>query len=149
MAAHGYAIQLEKAAQSILDNTNVRSFAENWNLGRELLNEAPVRAFYARTEGSYANLAILTDKLVIDIEENEDDESPGGVGIAVIRSIGTVYFRSGPIITIPGSETSQLTVVTMMTGAAEANPYWVAKTGKEREDLTRFGKALLNAVVAS
>ena len=149
MPTHDYVEQLETVVESILVENDMEMFAVYWKLGKELIEGLPVRAFYTRTEGSHANLAILTDKLVVDIEKNDDDQNPGGIGIGVIKSIATVYFRAGPVQTIPNSETSQLTVFTLMIGAAEAGPYWIAKTDSERENLTRFGKALLNAVNAS
>ena len=149
MPDHDDTSKLETVVETILAEKELETFAEFWSLGKELIEGIPVRAYYSRTEGSYVNLAILTDNLIIDIEKNENDANPGGIGIGVIKSIATVYFRAGPIQTIPDSETSQLTVITLMIGTIDPGPYWIAKTDSEREDLTRFGKALLNAVNAS
>ena len=148
MPDHDDTTRLETAVGTILAKKGLETFAEYWNLCKELVKGVPVRAYYARTEGSYVNLAILTDNLIIDIEKNENDANPGGIGIGVIKSIATVYFRAGPIQTIPDSETSQLTVVALMIGTIDPGPYWVAKTDSEREDLIRFGKALLSAINA-
>ena len=94
-------------------------------------------------------MAILTDHLIVDIENGESGATLDGVGVALIKSISAVYFRAGPIQTIPDSEAAQLTVVALRTGNVNPGPYWFAKNDSEREDLIHFGKALLNAVNAS
>ena len=149
MSDHDDTSKLETVVNTILAKKELETFAEYWNLGKELIKGVPVRAYYTRIEGSYVNLAILTDNLIIDIEKNENDVNLSGIGIGVIKSISAVYFRVGPIQTIPDSEKSQLTVVTLRIGAIDPGPYWVAKTDSERENLIRFGKALVNAVNAS
>ena len=146
MPDHDNSSKLETMVNAILVKDELESFTGYWNLAKELMQEVPVRAYYTRTEGSYVNLAILTDNLIFDIENNGIAATLDGVGVALIRSISTVFFRAGPIQTIPDSSTALLTVVALRIGSDGAGPYWVAKTDSEREDLMCFGKALLSAV---
>ncbi len=141
--------QLETIVERILEENDLEAFAEYWGLGRELMDGLPVRAFYVCAEGSYVNLAVLTDKLIIDIVTDEDDETLGDLTVIVMTSIAEVHFHAGPVRTIPDSHEAQLTLVLSTVGATDAGPYWIAETDAERKHLTRFGKALLNAVPAS
>lgn len=149
MADHDDGSKLETAVDAILAKKELETFAEYWNLAKELIKGVPVRACYARTDGSYVNVAILTDNLVFDIENSTSGATLDGVAVAPINSISTVYFHAGSVQTIPDSEAAQLTVVALRSGAADPGPYWLAKTDSEREDLIHFGRALLNAVNAS
>ena len=139
--------KLQMAVDSILANEEVGAFAEYWKLGKELMDGARVRAYYIRREGGYVNLAILTDNVIFDIENNANG-AIDGVGAELLRSISAVYFHTGSLRTIPNSEKAQLTVVALRIGAGAPGLYWFAKTDSEREDLLRFGRALLNAVSA-
>ena len=149
MADRDDTAKLFKAVERILEEGDLEVFAECWNLGRELLEGLPVRAFYACSEDSYANLVILTDGLIIDIEAEEDDDSPTDLAVISLKPVAEIHFHEGPVHTIPDSEDAQLTLVLLMVGATDAGPYWTAGTNAEREHLVRFGKALLNAVNGS
>lgn len=149
MPDHDDTKKLENMVERILQENDLEAFAEYWDLGRELMEGLPVRAFYACSEGSYANLAILTDGLIIDIETEEDDDSPDDLTVISLKSIAEVHFHEGPVHTIPDSEEAQLTLVLSMIGATDIGPYWIAETNAEREHLVRFGKALVKAVNAS
>lgn len=140
--------KLETAVNAILAKKELVTFAEYWNLAKELIDGVPVRAYYVRTDVNYVNLAILTDFFVLDLE-NKNDANPTDIGISLIKSLASVYFRPGPVETIPDSEKSQLTVISVRIGSADVGNYWIAKTGSEREDLIRFGRALLTAVNTS
>ena len=100
-----------------------------------------MRAFYACSEDSYANLVMFTDGLIIDIETEEDDDSPGNLTVISLKAVAEIHFHEGPVHTIPDSEDAQLTLVLSMVGATDAGPYWIAETNAEREHLVRFGKA--------
>ena len=141
--------KLLKAVERILEEDDLEGFAECWSLGRELLEGLPVRAFYACNEDSYANLAILADGLIVDIETEEDDDSPVNLTVISLKAVAEIHFHEGPVHTIPDSEDAQLTLVLSMVGATDAGPYWIAETNAEREHLVRFGKALLKTVNAS
>lgn len=149
MADRDDTAKLLKATERILEKNDLEAFAECWALARELMDGLPVLAFYARPEDSYANLAILADGLIIDIETEEDDDSPDDLTVISVKAVAEVHFHTGPVHTIPDSEEAQLTLVLSMVGATDLGPYWIAETDAEREHLVRFGKALLNAVNAS
>ena len=149
MADRDDTAKLLKAVERILAENELEAFEDCWKLGGELIEGMLVRAFYACSEDSYANLAVLTDGLIVDIESEEDDDSPGHVTVISVKSIAEVHFHEGPVHTIPDSEEAQLTVVLSMVGATDAGPYWTAETNAEREHLLRFAKALLSTVNAS
>lgn len=140
--------KVKSLVKRILEENHLETFAEYWDLCRELVEGLPVRAFYVYIDGSYANLAILTDKMIVDIVADEDDETLDDLAVIAMKSIAEVHFRTGAMETLPDSEEAQLVLVLSMVGATDTGPYWVAETDAEREHLTRFGKALMNAVNA-
>lgn len=146
MPSHDDTGKMKTTVERILAENELETFAEYWDLGKELIEGLPVWAFYVFTEGSYANLAVITDKLIVDIVTDEDDETLSDLTVIVMQSIAEVHFRTGPVGTIPDSDESQLTLVLSMVGATDTGPYWTAETDAERKHLTRFGKALMNAV---
>ena len=138
--------RMKSVVGKIIAENELEAFAEYWDLAEELLEGLPVRAFYVVDDDGYANLVILTDQSIIDIEADDDDENLGYITVTAIKSIGKVHFRAGPIQTIPNSEKAQLTIVLSMIGATDTGPYWIAETDAEYEHLTRFGKALMLAI---
>ena len=141
--------QLKTAVDRLLKQNELPAFAEHWDLARELTEGFSVQAFYLHTEDSYANLAVVTDKLIVDIATDEDDDAVDDLSVVAVRAVAEAHFHAGPVQTIPDSEGAQLTLVLSMVGATDAGPYWIAETDVEREHLVRFGKALLNAINAS
>ncbi len=146
MADHDYTNQMNSVVGEIIAENEVEGFEEYWNLVKELIAGLSVRAFYARTKDKYANLAVLTDQSIIDIEADDDDADPGYITVTLIKAIREVDFRTGPVRTLPNSSESQLTMVLSMIGATDTGSYWIAVTDEEREHLTRLGKALLKAI---
>ena len=146
MPSHDDTGKMKTTVERILAENELETFAEYWDLGKELIEGLPVWAFYVFTEGGYANLAVITDKLIVDIVTDEDDETLSDLTVIVMQSIAEVHFRTGPVGTIPDSDESQLTLVLSMVGATDTGPYWTAETDAERKHLTRFGKVLMNAV---
>ena len=55
MPAHDVAKHLETMVRRILEEDDLEAFAEYWDLGRELLEGLPVRAFYVYAGGGYVN----------------------------------------------------------------------------------------------
>ena len=97
-----------------------------------------MRAFYACSEDSYVNLAILTDGLIIDIETEEDNDSPGDLTVISVKAVAEIQFHEGPVHTIPDSEDALLTLVLSMVGATGVGPYWIAgSSGWERSGKPR------------
>ena len=146
MPANDYTSRLKALVGNIIAENELVAFQEYWNLGQELIAGLPVRAFYAINDDGYANLAILTDKAIIDIEADDEDETAGDITVITIKAVAEVYFRAGPVQTIPNSEESRLTLVLSMIGATDTGRYWIAETDAECQHLTRFGKALTNAI---
>ena len=148
MPPQDFSEHLETAVASILKGNRQQAFAEYWNIGKELIKGLPIQSFYLRAEGSFVNLVILTGRLIIDIEtnENESEENSGILSVTVIKSAAKIHFRAGPVQTIPKSEKSQLTLILSTIGGIDVGSYWIAETDAEREHLTRFGQSLMNAI---
>lgn len=138
--------QMEALAQKIIEDHDVKSFSEYWDLGKELVGECRVRAFYVRATERYANLAVLTDRAIVDIEADENDADPGSVTVTNIAAIREIDFTRGAVITIPNSARSQLTMVLTMSGSTSTGSYWIAETDEERIRLTGFGSAVMQAI---
>lgn len=146
MPSHDYTELMETVVKRAIEENGLEAFEKYWDLSRELTKGLPVRAFYVVTDEDYGNLAILTDRSIIDIEADDDDDSIGYISVTAIESIAKVHFRAGPVQTIPNSEDAQLTMVLSMMGATGTGPYWIAETDAELEHLTRFGAALMRAI---
>ena len=137
--------QLQIAVASILEEDSRVTFAEYWNIGKELIEGLPIHSFYTRTGSGYVNLVVLAGKLVVDIETDEKDENPGILSVTAIESVARILFHAGPVQTIPESEKS-LTLILSIVGGTDVGAYWVAETDEERQSLTRFGQSLMVAI---
>ena len=146
MPAQDFYKQLETVVANILEGNDRLAFAEYWNIGKELIEGLPVQSFYARAEGSFVNLVILTGRLIVDIETNENEENSGILSVTVVKSTAKLHFRAGPMQTIPKSEKSQLTLILSIAGGTDVGSYWIAETDAERKHLTHFGQSLMNAI---
>ena len=146
MPGSDYTKQMETVVKRIIEENELEAFEEYWELSRELIAELPVRAFYLAADDGYGNLAIVTDRSIIDIEADDDDDDLGYISVTTVESIAKVHFRAGPVQTIPNSEDAQLTIILSITGATGSGPYWIAETDSELKHLTRFGAALMTVI---
>ena len=146
MPGSDYTKQMETVVKRIIEENELEAFEEYWELSRELIAELPVRAFYLAADDGYGNLAIVTDRSIIDIEADDDDDDLGYISVTTVESIAKVHFRAGPVQTIPNSEDAQLTIILSITGATGSGPYWIAETDAELKHLTRFGAALMTVI---
>ena len=146
MPSSDYTEQMESVVGRTIKENELAAFEEYWDLSKELIAGLPVRAFYVVADEGYGNLAIITDRSIIDIEADDDDNDLGYISVTTIESIAKVHFRAGPVHTIPNSEDSQLTIILSMIGATGTGPYWIAETDTECKHLKRFGAALMSAI---
>ena len=149
MPERDYTKDMESVIEGILAKTESDEFEERWGLAKKLLGDAPVRAFYAFHDGSYVNLAILTDKSIMDIEADDEDEPAKKIAITLINSIGEIHFHPGPVQTLSGTADSQLTLVLLTMGESGVNRYWFAESDLDERHLTRFGQALMKVINAA
>ena len=146
MPSRDYTEQMVTVVERIIEENGLEALGEYCELGKELIAGLPVRAFYVAADEGSGNLACITDRSIIDIEADDDDDDLGYISVTTIESIAKVHFRAGPVQTIPNSEDAQLTIILSMIGAAGTGPYWIAETEAEYKHLTRFGAALMNAI---
>ncbi len=148
MAGQDYSEQLKSVVTNILNEDDLDAFDEYWQLSQLILGDTAIRRFYVRTDDGYANVAILTDRLIVDVEGEEDEESTGSLTFNPISVIESVRFHEGSIETIPESTDAQLVLFVSVLGATDVGPYWLAYTDEESKYLSLFGKALVEAVAA-
>ena len=145
MAALDFTEQLNSVVAAISDEYRLPTFNDLWELRRQVLGDTPVRRFYVRAESGYANVGVLTDSLVLDIEGHEA-ESSNDVAVIPISHLSDIVFHKGPIATLPDSVGAELVVIADITGIEGAGYHWMAKTEQEQEYLIQFGKALVEAI---
>ena len=146
MPGSDYTKQMETVVERTIEENELEAFEEYWDLSKELIAGLPVRAFYLAADEGYGNLAIITDRSIIDIEADDDDDDLGYISVTTVESIAKVHFRAGPVPTLPNSEDAQLTIILSLAGATGSGPYWIAETDAEYQHLKRFGAALMGAI---
>ena len=146
MASRDHSEQLKSVVAEILVEDDLDTFREYWQLSQLILGNTPIRRFYVRTDEGYANIAILTDDLIIDIEGEEDDDSEGSLTFNPIRVIDSVSFHEGSVETIPKSSEALLVLFVSVFGSTDVGPYWIAYSEEESRYLTLFGKAVVEAI---
>lgn len=146
MAGRDHSEQLKSVVAEILVEDDLDTFREYWQLSQLILGNTPIRRFYVRTDEGYANIAILTDDLIIDIEGEEDDDSEGSLTFNPIRVIDSVSFHEGSVETIPKSSEALLVLFVSVFGSTDVGPYWIAYSEEESRYLTLFGKAVVEAI---
>ena len=137
---------LDFVVNDILSNEGIKDFYKYWSIAQEIINGLTILSFYCRLETNYVNLAILTDKSIIDIEKKNDQSNSGHVIVTAIDHISDVVILTTPIETIPVSRGSHLTVIASKVGETTIGPYWIAESEKEYESLVQFGKAVTNVI---
>lgn len=145
MAGQDYSEQLKSVVADILLEDDLDTFEEYWQLSQFVLGNTPIRRFYVRTDDGYANVALLTDDLIVDIE-GEDDDSEGSLTLNPIRVIDSVRFHEGSVETIPKSSEALLVLFVSVFGSTDVGPYWIAYSEEESRYLTLFGKAVVEAI---
>ena len=96
-----YTDQMNSLVTRTIVEDELTELKKYWTLGSELVAGLPVRAFYLVSDEGYANLAILTDRSIVDIESDEEDLSAGYISVTTIQSIAKVHFRAGSVQTVP------------------------------------------------
>lgn len=136
----------EVVVEDILSNEGIKDFLKYWSIAKEIISELAIRSFYCRLETNYVNLAILTDKSIVDIEKKNDQSNSGHVIVTAVDHISDVVILTTPIETIPVSRGSHLTVIASKVGETTIGPYWIAESEKEYEDLVQFAKAVTTVI---
>ena len=150
MTNSNYSTQLSKIVEQAIDNDDLRVFKQYWELYQETSSISSVQAFFVRVESGvfsdgYANVAIIGDGLLVDIEGN-DSRNSGNLALRSLASIVEVIIHAGSLPGLPDSQGALLVVVTEIAGQADAGPHWVAKTREEKNHLVRFAKTLVEVI---
>ena len=148
LARQDFTEQLHKVVASIVVEHDLDVLEKHWGLARQALSGHPVRRFYVRAEEGYANVAILTDGVVADIE-GDDTEEEGHFTVYKITSLSRVGFYKEQVPTVPDSEEAELVMTVHITGISDLELYWIAKTEQEAEHLLEFGRTLVDLLVDS
>ncbi len=148
MPGQDYTEQLKTVVADMLLDDDLDTFEEYWHLSQLILGNVPIRRFYVRTNNGYANVALLTDDLIVDIEGEEEDDSGGSLTLNPIRVIDSVRFHEGSVETIPESSEALLVLFVSVFGSTDIGPYWIAYSDEESRYLTLFGKAVVEAIAA-
>ena len=163
MVARDYSRTLDSLVEGIREEYGAGDFHDYWELSREVLGGLPIRKFYVHRiqsgYGPYArlnslNVTILTDGSVVDIggsirktnESSFSSDTPNGLVVTPLKSIGTIKFQKGSIQTIRESSNAQLVLLAQVIGDVGIGAYWIANTDEEYDYLVEFGKALMKAV---
>ena len=151
MADRDFSEQLNGVVESILQRQELEEFQAYWELAREVLVGVAVRRFYVSAGPEDANVAIITDTLLVDIEGDEEgseegEEPSGNLSVYRLDAISGVEFVEGPVEDVPDSEGAQLVLLAYVAGSEIVELHWTAHTDEEREYLVLFGKTLVDSI---
>ena len=139
--------QLNAVVESILERREPTRFGESWEMAAETLGRLPVRGFYVSADQGYANVAIMADGLLVDVEgDDEGDDGRGSVSVRRLGAVTGVDLFGGPVEGIPESEEAQLVLMVYVEGGETVDLHWVAYTDEERGRLLQFGGAVIDAI---
>ena len=161
MVGRNYSKTLVEYVDDVLEEYDAGVFHDYWKLSRHVINELPIRKFYAHLGQSnpgafgridYLNVTFVSDNLVADIEgtirrSNEIyvSNDQGGFVVTPLRSIEAIEFHNGRISTIRESSDAKLILIASILGDSTMGKYWIANTDDEYDHLVQFGKALMEA----
>ena len=139
--------QLDSAVEAVLERHKPARFADSWEMASATLGQLPVRGFYINADQGYANVAIMTDGLLVDVEgDDEGEDGPGNVSVRALGAVTGVEFFGGPVEDIPESAEALLVMMAYVEGGEAVDLHWIAYTDEERARLLEFGKAVVEAV---
>ncbi|MDE2860005.1 MAG: hypothetical protein OYI31_06285 [Chloroflexota bacterium] len=155
MSARERSSQLTRLVERIIEEKQLEKFQEYWELYEETCPVNSVAAFYLRTEaradylgrksGDYCNVAIIGDKLLVDIEADDSDDS-GNLIVQPLRSFSDISIHIGPLRNLESSRDASLVVLANRAGDEEVGLHWVAKTEEDEDHLLEFAKVLIRVV---
>lgn len=150
MTTRNYSTQLARIVEQAIEDNNLQTLEQYWELYQRTGEISNVQAFFFRTEigrfsGGYGNVAIIGDGLLVDIEVN-DSRNTGSLTLRSLDSVVEVMVHAGPLPGLPDSQGASLVVVTEVAGQADAGPHWVATTPGEEDYLLRFAGVLVKEI---
>ena len=157
MTTRDLSAQLKRIVEKAIEEHELESFAEYWELYEATANTKEVQAFFLRTEvqedaavfiigeAVYCNVAIIGDGLLIDIE-GDDSDGTGSLVFHSLASVSGVSIHAEPLQNLPSSRGASLVVLANRVGEEGIGLHWVAKTEEEEERLLEFAEALVEAI---
>lgn len=137
--------QLNDIVDSILEDGENETFASYWELARQMLGNEPVRRFYAVAELTHANVAIITETLLVDISGDDEDED-GNLSIQRLNALSSVELIQGPVEDVSGSEEALLVLLSYVAGSEVVDLHWMAFSEEEEKHLLLFAKELVESI---
>ena len=147
MTAGNYSDQVETVVANIVRQYDPEGFSDSWELCQKVLDGSAVRRFYVTAELGYANIAIMTDKLLLDIEGDDEDRTTSpGLTVRRLNAISGIDIFEGPVQNVPDTEDAQLVVLAYVAGSEVVDMHWIAYTDEEKDYLLNFGQSLIRAI---
>ena len=128
-------------------------FAQYWELYEDTTDIQSIKGFFVRTEplaryysgGGYCNVAIIADRLLIDID-GDDGDNTGSLTFHPLESVSGVEIHAEPLRGLDSSRDALLVVLANQVGEEDIGLHWVAKTEEDEEHLLAFAKTLVKAI---
>ena len=145
--------QLAQKVDRVIDENDIPTFEEYWELYEHAADTLNVQAFYLRIDSQslfggpsrYCNVAILGDGLIVDIEGNDDGRS-GRLSLERLDSITSVSIHAGSLPGLSSSQGASLVVLAHRSDESGVGLHWVAKTEEEEKHLLDFAQSLVRAI---
>ena len=155
MTTRNRSSQLTRTVKKAIEEQKLDKLVEYWELYQDTCRVSFVEAFYMRTEshrsksgGSYCNIAVIGDGLLVDIEADDADSS-GNLAVYPLKSLSDLSILTGSILNFAPSQGASLVVLANRLGEEGVGLHWVAKTEEDEENLQRFAKSLIQAISKS
>ena len=147
MAEHNYTDELQNAVSKMLSQSPHELFEKLWELYNETTFVANPKGIYFRvsSDATYRNLVVAGETSVVDIEADETNADGREISVSPYRAHSAVILHMGPILTLPDTQNSLLTVACLI-GSNSIGPYWSAHNEDEVERLRRFARILVKSV---
>ncbi len=138
--------QMDAAIAKVIQGGSREKFKRALEFASHFTTDSVVRAFYLREDQGYANLAYVTNDVLIDIEGREGE--PGLVAAnycPVIDLGGLAAFQGSPEF-VPQDADAKLIVAMLAPSGMQPGVQWIAKTEQEVTLLLAFVEELTNLI---
>jgi hypothetical protein len=147
MVEHNYVKELGNIVAQMLSQAPHEEFKKYWELYKETAYIPDPKGIYFRIsqDATYRNVVLAGENGVVDIEVDENSVDDRDIYVTPYRTFSGVILHLGPILTLPRTQSSLLTVACRV-GTTSIGPYWSAHSEDEVERLRGFAKILVKAV---
>ena len=148
MVERNYLKELDNIVNQMVSQGPHEAFKKYWDLYKETAYISDPKGFYFRfsQDATYRNIVIAGETGIVDIEADENNGDDRTILVSPYRVLSGVIFHMGPILTLPRTQNSLLTVACRVGGTTTLGHYWNAHDDEELERLRGFAKILVKAV---